>query len=556
YEPKGEFIWNGKFLTHKDIREIKLLMRAASFCNDAELIPPDDENREWRIIGDPTEAALLVAAKKIGFDRDKQMEKMPRITEIPFDPKRKMMTSIHQKPQKKVAYVKGAPKKLISLCDQISVDGKPKILTEEEKKKIIKVHDELASQGLRILAMAYRNLPDELEDYRPENIERNLVFVGMTALQDPPRENVKEAVIECKKAGIRIIMITGDYGLTAAAIAKEIGIVQDDNYKVIKGKELDELSDNELKELLKTEKSIIFARTIPKHKMRIAKVLEDEEEIVTMTGDGVNDAPALKKADIGVAMGSGTDVAREAADMVLIDDNFATIVKAVKEGRTIYENIRKFITYIFSHETAEIVPFILMVLLGIPLPITVMQILAIDLGTDTLPALALGRGPPEADVMEKPPRPPHERLLNLPVIFRGYLFIGVIEAILVMSGYFWVLHNGGWTLGKPLSFTDLLYLKATTMVFAGIVMAQIGNLLTCQTMRSSVFEIGLFKNRWIIWGILFELIILSSIIYVPQLQPIFGTTPLGFKEWAYLISFIPIVFMADEIRKLVFRHFS
>ncbi|MBC7119113.1 MAG: cation-transporting P-type ATPase [Methanobacteriaceae archaeon] len=556
YEPKGEFIWNGKSLTHKDIREIKLLMRAASFCNDAKLIPPDDENREWRIIGDPTEAALLVAAKKIGFDRDKQMEKMPRITEIPFDPKRKMMTSIHQKPQKKVAYVKGAPKKLISLCDQISVDGKPKILTEEEKKEIIKVHDELASQGLRILAMAYRNLPDELEDYRPENIEKNLIFVGMTALQDPPRENVKEAVIECKKAGIRIIMITGDYGLTAAAIAKEIGIVQDDNYKVIKGKELDKLSDNELKELLKTEKSIIFARTIPKHKMRIAKVLEDEEEIVAMTGDGVNDAPALKKADIGVAMGSGTDVAKEAADMVLIDDNFATIVKAVKEGRTIYENIRKFITYIFSHETAEIVPFILMVLLGIPLPITVMQILAIDLGTDTLPALALGRGPPEADVMEKPPRPPHERLLNLPVILRGYLFIGVIEAILVMSGYFWVLHNGGWTLGKPLSFTDPLYLKATTMVFAGIVMAQVGNLLTCQTMRSSVFEIGLFKNRWIIWGILFELIILLSIIYVPQLQPIFGTTPLGFKEWAYLISFIPIVFMADETRKLVFRHFS
>jgi len=322
-------------------------MRAASFCNDAELIPPDDENREWRIIGDPTEAALLVAAKKIGFDRDKQMEKMPRITEIPFDPKRKMMTSIHQKPQKKVAYVKGAPKKLISLCDQISVDGKPKILTKEEKKEIIKVHDELASQGLRILAMAYRNLPDELEDYRPENIERNLVFVGMTALQDPPRENVKEAVIQCKKADIRIIMITGDYGLTAAAIAKEIGIVQDDNYKVIKGKELDELSDNELKELLKTEKSIIFARTIPKHKMRIVKVLEDEEEIVAMTEDGVNDAPTLKKADIGVAMGSGTDVVREAADIVLIDDNFATIVKAAKEGRTIYENIRKFITYLF-----------------------------------------------------------------------------------------------------------------------------------------------------------------------------------------------------------------
>jgi len=556
YEPKGKFIWNGKSITHEDIREIKLLMRAASFCNDSKVIPPDNESKEWRVIGDPTEAALLVAAQKIGFDRDKQMEKMPRINELPFDSKRKMMTSIHKKPHKKVAYVKGAPKKVISLCNQISVNGKPETLTDEKKKEIIKIHDELASQGLRILAMAYRDLPEELEDYSPENVEKDLILVGMTALQDPPRENVKEAVRECQRAGIKIIMITGDYGLTAAAIAKEIGIIQDDNYKVVKGKELEKIPDDELRRLLKRENNIIFARTIPEHKMRIARVLEDEEEIVAMTGDGVNDAPALRKADIGVAMGSGTDVAKEAADMVLIDDNFATIVKAIKEGRTIYENIRKFITYIFSHETAEIVPFILMVFFGIPLPITVMQILAIDLGTDTLPALALGRSPPEADVMNKPPRPPHEKLLNALVILRGYLFIGVIEAILVMSGYFWVLYNGGWTLGKPLSFTNPLYLKATTMVFAGIVMAQIGNLLTSQTMRSSTFEIGLFKNRWIIWGIIFELIILFSIIYVPQLQPIFGTAPLGFNEWGYLILFIPIVFIADEIRKAISRHFT
>ncbi|MEM4524923.1 MAG: cation-transporting P-type ATPase [Methanothermobacter sp.] len=553
YEPKGKFIWDGKSLTHKDIREIKLLMRAASFCNDAKLIPPED-NGEWHIIGDPTEAALLVAAKKIDFDRDQEMKKIPRITEIPFDSKRKMMTSIHQKPHKKVAYVKGAPKKIISLSKWISVNGKPEPLTNERRKEILEIHDELASQGFRMLAMAYRDLPNQLEDYRPENIEKDLILIGMTALQDPPRENVKKAVRECQRAGIRIIMITGDYGLTAAAIAKEIGIIPDENYQIIKGKELDKLSDNELRNLLKRENNIIFARTVPTHKMRIARVLEGEGEVVAMTGDGVNDAPALKKADIGVAMGSGTDVAKEAADMVLIDDNFATIVKAVKEGRTIYENIRKFITYIFSHETAEIVPFILMVLLGIPLPITVMQILAIDLGTDTLPALALGRSPPEADVMDKPPRPPHERLLNLPVIFRGYLFIGTIEAILVMSGYFWVLYNGGWTLGKPLAFTDPLYLKATTMVFAGIVMAQIGNLLTCQTTKSSVFQIGLFKNRWIIWGILFELLILFSIVYVPQLQSIFGTSPLGLNEWVYLISFIPIVFIADEARKAVSRH--
>ncbi|MGZ4856746.1 MAG: cation-translocating P-type ATPase [Methanobacteriaceae archaeon] len=553
YQPNGEFFYKRESISHRDIQELKLLMRSATFCNDSKLMDPENSGGKYRIIGDPTEASLLVAARKNGFDWEEQLQKKPRIMELPFDSKRKSMSSIHKDGDNQVAYVKGAPKKIIALSQMISIDGVPQPFPDEEKEKIIKIHDDLAASGLRILAMAYRDLPSDFDDYHTETVERDLVFLGMMAMQDPPRPEVKPAVEDCHRAGIRIIMITGDYGLTAQAIAKEVGIVSED-CSIIKGKELDKMNDQEVKEVLRDQCNVIFARAVPEHKMRIASILESEDEIVAMTGDGVNDAPALRKADIGVAMGiSGSDVAKEAADMILTDDNFATIVAAIKEGRTIYENIRKFITYIFAHETAEIVPFIFLVLFRIPLPITVMQILAIDLGTDTVPALALGVGPPESDVMDRAPRSRKERLLNLSVILRGYVFLGIIEAALVMSGYFWVLFNGGWNWGQQLPFTDPLYFKATTMVFAGIVLAQMGNLLGCQTSRTSVFEVGVFKNKWILRGIAFSVTVLLAIVYIPPLQGIFGTTALGLYEWLYLLTFVPIMFLADEVRKYLIR---
>jgi magnesium-transporting ATPase (P-type) len=551
YEPAGRFMHDGEEVSHEDVRELRLLMRSATFANDAQLIKPSHPGEKWKISGDPTEAALLVAARKNGFDWDDRIKKQPRIVELPFDSKRKSMSSIHKKGENKMAYIKGAPKKMIALSNQISVGGVVKPFSENEKEQVIKVHDELASSGLRILGMAYRELPADFEDYRPQSVEKDMVFVGMMAMQDPPRPEVKPAVEDCHRAGIRILMITGDYGLTAQSIAQEVGIISS-SCRIVKGKELNALSDEQVKDILRGDCNVIFARAIPEHKMRIASILESEHEIVAMTGDGVNDAPALRKADIGVAMGiTGTDVAKEASDMVLTDDNFATIVGAIKEGRTIYENIRKFITYIFSHLTPEIIPFVLMVLFEIPLPITVMQILAIDLGTDTLPALALGVGPSESDVMDRPPRPRKERLLNRFVILRGYVFLGLIEAVLVISGYFWALYSSGWTFGANLAPTNPLYLKATTMVFAGIVMAQIGNLLGCQTTRTSAFTAGLFKNKWIIRGIIFEVVILLSIVYVPLLQNIFSTTALGLNEWLYLIPFIPIMFFAEELRKYI-----
>lgn len=555
YTPHGKFLHKGNEISYDEMKELKLLMRTGAFCNDAKLIKPQG-NGKWKILGDPTEASLLVAARKSGFNLKKDIKRIPRIIELPFDSVRKSMSSIHQKEDKKVAYIKGAPKKIISLSNQISEDGKIRPFSEEEKEKIIKIHDELAEEGLRILAMAYKNLPNDFTDYQPETVEKDMIFTGMMAMQDPPRPEVYKAVEQCHRAGIRIIMITGDYGLTARAIGEEIGIISGD-CQVVKGKEISEMSDQQIMQLLNSGCDVIFARAVPEHKMRIASILEDEDEIVAMTGDGVNDAPALRKADIGVAMGiTGTDVAKEASDMILTDDNFATIVSAIKEGRTIYENIRKFITYIFSHETAEIIPFVLTAMFAIPLPITVMQILAIDLGTDTLPAIALGRGPPESDVMKRPPRPRKERLLNLPVVLRGYVFLGLIEAVLVMSGYFWVLYSGGWHFGQTLPFSDPLYIKATTIVFVGIVMGQIGNLLTIQTTRTSVFKIGVFKNNWIIRGIIFEVVVVLAILYIPQLQGIFGTAPLGLIEWLYVITFIPIMFLADELRKYLIRRFK
>ena len=553
YSPEGGFLHKGEQIDHREIGELQLLMRSATFCNDSKLVEPTDDGK-WKIIGDPTEAALLVAAKKSGFDWEEELIKTPRIIELPFDSQRKSMSSIHKDKGKQVAYVKGAPKKIIGLSSSISVDGEVKEFSEEFKKKIISKHDELAASGLRILAMAYHDLSASHDDYSADAVERDLTFLGMVAMQDPPRPEVKPAVEDCHRAGIRIIMITGDYGLTAEAIAREVGIVSDQPCKIIKGKELNQMTDDEVKEVLVSGENVIFARAVPEHKMRIAGILESMDEIVAMTGDGVNDAPALRKADIGVAMGiTGTDVAKEASDMILTDDNFATIVSAIKEGRTIYENIRKFITYIFSHETAEIVPFVMMVLFRIPLPITVMQILAIDLGTDTVPALALGVGPSESDVMDRPPRAREERLLNFGVIFRGYIFLGIIEAALVMSGFFWILISSGWTWGQQLSFSDPVYLKATSMVFAGIVLAQMGNLLGCQTSRTSVFKVGLFKNKWILRGIAFSVTVLLAIIYIPPLQGVFQTAALGVYDWLYLITFVPIMFFADEVRKYFVR---
>ncbi|MEK7272105.1 MAG: HAD-IC family P-type ATPase, partial [Nitrospirota bacterium] len=347
---------------------------------------------------------------------------------------------------------------------------------------------------------------------------------------------VPDAINKCQEAGIKVIMITGDASRTAVSIARQIGLVRG-NPVVVEGHEMDIMTDSGLREKLSSDE-IIFARMTPIHKMRIVSVLEDEGERVAVTGDGVNDAPALKKANIGIAMGiTGTDVAREAADMILLDDNFASIVNAIEEGRGIFENIRKFITYIFASNIPEIVPYIAYIIFRIPLPLTIMQILAVDLGTDMFPALALGAEKPAKGVMKQPPRSPDEKLLNFKILSRAYLFLGPIEAFAGLFGFFYVLNSGGWRWGEMLSSNNILYMQATTACLGAIIITQIGNVFACRSFRASVFSIGFFSNRLILFGIAVELILSAFIVYHPWGNKIFGTSSLGLNVWLILIPF-------------------
>ncbi len=570
YEPVGEFSANGVPVDDADLPHLGPLMQVASLCNNARLVKPDEEGGRWGIVGDPTEAALLVVAGKWGYDWKTESKRNPRAYELPFDSRRKRMSVIHSGDFPKsveaasghpgsagalVAYIKGAPKEVLSLCDRILFDGTESPLTDEQRESVIAQNDDFARAGFRVLAMAFRSLPAGV-GMKPEEVEREMTFVGLMAMMDPPRPEVEAAVRDCRGAGIRVIMITGDYGLTAESVARRIGLLGKEPAQIVNGSDLENMSEAELARVVE-EPRVLFARVSPEHKMRIAAALKAKGEIVAMTGDGVNDAPALKTADIGIAMGiSGTDVAKEAATIVLTDDNFATIVGAVEEGRVVYDNMKKFLAYIFAHATPEVIPFAAFVLFGIPLPIVVMQILAIDLGTETLPALALGVERAEPDIMKRPPRSRKERLVNRQMLFRAWVFLGLIEAALVMTGYFWVLYSGGWHWGDILEADDTLYLKATTMTWAGIVATQVGTAFACRTNRVSVLRVGFWSNKWLLWGIVFEVVLMVLIVYVPVLQKVFQTTGLGWQQWALLAVFAPIMFVSDELRKLFSRRFS
>lgn len=554
YAPEGSFHFEGRDLGGDDLTAtgIRELLEITALCNNARLIAPKAPSGEWTISGDPTEGALLTAAARAGVDLDGLTKANPRVSHIPFERIRKRMATIHENgmslgDMKRVALVKGAPKEVLSRCDHVRLDGKAVPLTDQLRSGILLWNDVMATKGLRVLAAAFGGV-EEQSHYDADGVEKGLTFAGLVAMQDPLRPEVRRAIEECGTAGIKVIMMTGDYGITARAIANEAGIASG---RVITGEELSRINDRELKEALKGE--VIFARVAPRDKLRVVAALQDNGETVAVTGDGVNDAPALKKADIGIAMGlRGSDVAKESAEIILTDDNFASIVEAVREGRAVYSNIRKFVTYIFASNVPEIIPFIAFVLFKIPLPLTIMQILAIDLGTDVLPALGLGTEPPEEGIMKEPPRPKGEKLLDFKTLSRAYLFLGVIEAALAMSAFFFLYWMRGWTPGQPLADSGTVYMASTTMTFAAIVAAQIGNVMACRTSKESVLKAGLFRNRLILTGIALEVALVFVLTYTP-LSKVFNLHPLKPIEWAFLLSFPFIILLAEEGRKAFMR---
>jgi calcium-translocating P-type ATPase len=539
------------------------LLRTAVHCNNATLTPAGDG--AWSRSGDPSESALLLAAAQLGLDvlsiqagRDARRRRL-----FAFNARLKRMATLDAGTDGRLQlHAKGAPLELLARCTSLlGADGVQRPLDEAAAAAVRTAFADYAAEGLRVLGFASRPAPEISQQRAADDrdaAESGLCFLGLIAMRDPLRPQVAAAVADCHRAGIRIIVITGDDGLTATAVAREAGIVGDDP-QILTGPQLDAMSDRELDEILRSSPQLIVARSSPEAKLRIVDALRTDGHTVAMTGDGVNDAPALRRADIGIAMGaSGTDVAREAAAMVLEDDDFASIVAAVKEGRTVYDNIRKFVTYIFAHATPEMVPFLLYALSGgaIPLPLTALQILAIDLGTETLPALALGREPAEPGIMDQPPRSRGTGILTKAMLIRAWLWLGLLEAALVAGGFFFVLLRAGWSpgdatgAGAPLHHT---YLMATTMSFAGITACQVGTAFASRTNRASLRTIGVFSNPMLLWGIAFELVFAAALIYVAPLQGVFHTAALGVPELAILACFPVIVWGSDELRRAWLR---
>ncbi len=514
-------------------------VRVAAHASNATL--RRDAQGNWAGSGDPTEVAILVAAHRLGAHPGAQ-----RVREAPFDAFRRMMSTLDRVNGEVVLHVKGAPDAVLPRCTS-GPDGSP--LTHSDRAAALHRADRYAADGMRVLAVACRRFVPE--DVSPESLEHDLQFLGLLAMVDPVRPEAVEAIRKCHEAGIRVIIITGDHPETAAWVARQAGEVRGRPH-VVTGRDLERMTPEALRAALLRD--VVFARTTPTDKLMIVSALEEAGFTVAVIGDGVNDAPSLRRAAVGVAMGrTGTDVAREAADVVLMDDNFATIVDAIEEGRAIFANIRKFVTYVFTSNVAELVPFAAMVLTGIPLPLKVLQIIAVDLGTDLLPALGLGAEPPEPGTLREPPRPRSAKILDRSVALRTFLFLGPIEATIGLAGYFFVYWTHGWRFGDPLADSGDTYVLATTMTFAAIVAGQVGNVFACRSPQVSFLRIPLFGNPLLIAGVAVEALALVALVYVPPLQKMFSFTDLGWREGAFLVAVLPLLPAADEARKSIAR---
>jgi Ca2+-transporting ATPase len=554
YRPVGEVQEDGRRAELRDYPSARPLLQAALLCNDAQLErePTDDEpsNGNWRMVGDPTEGALVVAAAKADLWKDTVEQVYPRLAEVPFDSERKRMSTIHPVPEDAgegalqpwvgglgpyIAYVKGAPDIILGLCNRVLEDSHEWPLDEGRRQRILEINAALASNALRVLGVAYRSLSEIPENPTPEAVERDLVFMGLAGMIDPARPEVKEAIAVARKAGIKTAMVTGDYKNTAVAIARELDLITHEG-QALTGAELDEMDEAALAEI--AEEVDVYARVSPQHKVKIVEALKRLGHVVAMTGDGVNDAPALKRANIGVAMGiTGTDVSKETADMVLTDDNYASIVSAVEEGRIIYSNIRKFVYYLLSCNMGEIMIIFLAMLAGLPLPLTAIQLLVLNLITDGAPALALGLEKGEPDIMGRPPRPVEEPVINRQMVW-GIVVQTIAITAATMIAFVIGLHR----------FPDNLA-ATQTMAFATLSISELFRAYTSRSERHSLFSIGVLSNKYMQWAVLASLVILLSIIYVPFLDPIFDTISLGLNEWLVILPLMLIPSIAAEINK-------
>jgi Ca2+-transporting ATPase len=566
YEPEGEFLFQEKKINPTD-EKLQTLLKASALCNDSKL-EKETETERWIIKGDPTEGALVVAAAKAGLWKEELEQKEPRIGEIPFSSERKCMSTIHLVSGiQKTAYMKGAPEIILAKCSKIYANGKVRKITEEDRTKVLEVNEAMAMQALRNLGFAFKELPESATTF-DDKIEKEFTFVGIMGMIDPPREEVKDAAELCKNAGINVVMVTGDHKLTAVAVAKELNLLGESDAagKVLTGEELDRISDEQLTEMV--QNIVIYARVSPEHKMRIVKAWKSKGQVVAMTGDGVNDAPALKRADIGVAMGiTGTEVTKEASDMVLTDDNFASIVKAVKEGREIYGNIKKYLTYLLRCNVMEIVVMTVAIMIvpylaggayesgtspetSAAVALVAVQLLWVNLTTDGLPAIALGIDPGDPDLMERKPRDPNESVFTRDV--KIYLTATpILMSALLLYGYFmyqpWLPPTINSATGAVI-YSPLR--EARTQLLTAMILMELANALSARSLKYTVFKVGVFKNKFLWIAILSSLALQLLVLYTP-LQNVFYVNSPELQDWAYAILFTAITFGSLETGKYI-----
>jgi Ca2+-transporting ATPase len=546
YTPDGHFHREGTHIDPDELPDIANLLTAALLCSDARLEAlPDAGGREYRIVGDPTEGALVVAAAKANLPREKLEELYPRHNEIPFDATRKRMSTLHNDPDGKgyILFVKGAPDLMLDLCSQIFDQGEVRPMTPEWRQRIADANRTMAQGALRVLAVAQRRFDKKLDILNVEQHENDLTFLGLIGMIDPARPEVKPAIERARHAGIKTVMVTGDYPETARAIASEIGLLREGG-RVVSGAELQITSDADLARMI--DDVDVFARVSPEHKVRIVDAFRRRDYVVAMTGDGVNDAPALKRASIGVAMGiTGTDVSKETADMVLTDDNYVSIVNAVEQGRIIYDNIRKFVSFLLTCNLAEILVIFLAVLVGAPSPLTAIQLLWLNLLTDGAPALALGVEKGDPDIMDRPPRPSREPVINR--VLRINLIVQTIFKTAVTLFGFFSIYNPSLT--GAAAQTNLL--EARSLAFTVLAFSELLRAYSARSEHFTVFKIGFFSNKWMQYAVGTSILLLLAVIYIPFFNPIFQTVPLTLQDWLEIVPLVILPAAAAEVTKVI-----